>query len=361
MIKYGLSGCGYFGAEIGRIIAKLPDARLVCCTSPGKTGKLFAQKMHIPHYTDYDSFLHHPDMDAVIIASPNNLHAEQFIKASQAGKNIYIEKPFALSAKDASAMINSANKSGITFMVGHILHFYPRIRQTCALLNKAGPESLGPIIHIHTERTGWEEQKDCVSWKKMKAVSGGHLFHHIHEIDLVQYFAGEASEIFCFADNLAHKEKDSGDEDDVLLLTIRHKNGAYSTMQYGSAFRFSNHFVRINCRNGGIILDFQNNLYTVSINGEVKTEPFFDKDETQSIEIYKQRGGGAGYGSPGQKIPQYLLNVLEKELICFHSALTTKNIPIEFSDLFDGSSAFKSVRTASEAMRSAKTKQPIII
>jgi len=91
--------------NIGRIIAKLPDARLVCCTSPGKTGKVFAQKMHIPHYTDYDSFLHHPDMDAVIIASPNNLHAEQFIKASQAGKNIYIEKPFGVATSTVSSEI----------------------------------------------------------------------------------------------------------------------------------------------------------------------------------------------------------------------------------------------------------------
>lgn len=353
MIRYGLSGCGYFGAEIGRRIARLEEAQLVCCMSPGNTGAAFSQEMGIPHYTDYDAFLAHPELDAVIIAGPSNTHAEQFIKAARAGKRIYIEKPFALSVQEAQTMLNTAKEHGTVFMIGHILHFYPRIRQTRALLKQTGAESLGAVLTIHVERTGWEEARKEVSWKKMKAISGGHLFHHIHELDIVQYFAGSCSGVFCTADNLAHRGGGFGDEDDVLLLTLRHRSGAYSTMHYGSAFRIPNHFIRINCERGGVLLDLQNNRYTLSLNGKVSSEPFFTEAESGSLALYKQRGGGAGYGLPGQRLPQYLSNVLEEELKCFHAALISHKIPEEFSDLFDGSSAFESIKIASAAMQSA--------
>ncbi|MEL3905857.1 MAG: Gfo/Idh/MocA family oxidoreductase [Treponema sp.] len=359
MIRYGLSGCGYFGAEIGRRIARLSGAQLLCCMSPGKTGAAFSQEMNIPHYTDYDTFLAHPNMDAVIIAGPSNTHTEQFIQAARAGKRIYIEKPFALSVEDAEKMLYTAKEYRTVFMIGHILHFYPRIRQTRTLLQQTGTDSLGAVLTIHAERTGWEEAKEQVSWKKMKAVSGGHLFHHIHELDIVQYFAGSCSTVFCAAGNLAHRGSGFGDEDDVLLLTLRHKSGVLSTMQYGSAFRLPNHFIRINCERGGILLDLQNNRYTLTVNGTHTSEPFFDEEESRSLEIYKQRGGGAGYGISGQQIPQYLANVLDAELTCFHTALTTGKIPEEFADLFDGSSAFESIKTASAAMQSAVTVQAV--
>lgn len=357
MIHYGLSGCGYFGAEIGRQINAFADAQLVSCTSPGKTSIQFSQELSIQSYADFDAFLDHPQMDVVIIAGPNNTHAEQFIKAAQTGKKIYIEKPFALSFEDAKKMLQTAKECNTMFMVGHILHFYPRIQQTKTLLKQTGINALGKILTIHAERTGWEDAKEQVSWKKTKKNSGGHLFHHIHEIDLVQYFAGEAESVFCFADNLAHKSSSFGDEDDVLLLTIRHKNGVCSTMQYGSAFHFPAHFIRITCENGGIVLDFQNNLFIVKQKNSIHSEAFFSEAEKKSHDLYLQRGGGAGYGKSGQQIPHYLLNALIKELRCFHIAIQEKIIPQEFADLFDGSSALSSVKIASLAMQSALTHQ----
>ena len=60
----------------------------------------------------------------------------------------------------------------------------------------------GDILTMHIRRTGWEQKKPEVSWKKMQEKSGGHLFHHIHEIDIMQWIMGVPTEMYRAGGNL---------------------------------------------------------------------------------------------------------------------------------------------------------------
>ncbi len=63
------------------------------------------------------------------------------------------------------------------------MHFFDGIMRIKQMLDN---KEMGDTLSIHVERTDWEDQQAEVSWKKMQDKSGGHLFHHIHEIDIVQ-------------------------------------------------------------------------------------------------------------------------------------------------------------------------------
>ena len=74
------------------------------------------------------------------------------------------------------------------------------------------------------------------SWKKIRSKSGGHLYHHIHELDCIQFIMGPATRVTMTGGNVAHSGPEFGDEDDMLFLNLEFGNNTYAIVEYGSAF-----------------------------------------------------------------------------------------------------------------------------
>src|SRR5699024_3583774 len=104
---------------------------------------------------------------------------------------------------------------------------------------------IGEILFCDTKRNGWEEAQPQVSWKKKRDFSGGHLYHHIHELDFVQFLMGEPTRVSMVGGNVAHQGEQFGDEDDMLFITLEFSENRFATLQYGSAFRWGDHCVKI--------------------------------------------------------------------------------------------------------------------
>ena len=88
----------------------------------------------IPVYVDFRELLARKDVDAVVIATPDHWHAAMSVKAAEAGKDIYCEKPLALTIREGRAMVNAARKYNRVFQTGSMQRSWPEFRQTAELV-----------------------------------------------------------------------------------------------------------------------------------------------------------------------------------------------------------------------------------
>lgn len=97
-------------------------------------GKKRKKKDSCKPYHDFSELLDRKDIDAVVIATPDHWHAVLAIKAAEAGKDIYCEKPLSLTVKEGRAMVNAARKHNRVFQTGSMQRSWPEFRQTVELI-----------------------------------------------------------------------------------------------------------------------------------------------------------------------------------------------------------------------------------
>jgi predicted dehydrogenase len=120
-IRWGVIGAG--GIALRRTIPEclemLSDVKIVsvmCKTAQSAAD--VAAKFDVPHHTADEDELLAQDLDAVYVASPQDAHCGQVIKAANAGKHILCEKPIAISLREVDQMEEAVNAAGIKFMLG---------------------------------------------------------------------------------------------------------------------------------------------------------------------------------------------------------------------------------------------------
>ena len=108
-------------------INKLPQAELiaVCDIHEEYAKKRAAENGLDKYYLDYDQMLADGGFDCVVICTPDQVHAEQAVKALEAGYHVLCEKPLAMKMEDVAAIVAAAKKSGKKFMVGQVCRKTP--------------------------------------------------------------------------------------------------------------------------------------------------------------------------------------------------------------------------------------------
>lgn len=345
-VRYGLIGAGYFGLTLGRGFVRLPGARISRVYDPENADSAEREFGAVPA-SSLEELCADPDVDAVIVASPNWAHREAVVVAARAGKPIFCEKPMALSFEDCSVMVDAAAEAGVLLMSGHVMNFMNGVRRVKHIIADG---TLGRVVFCRAVRNGWEEPQPSVSWKKRRGLSGGHLYHHIHELDVVQFIMGVPETVTMVGGNVAHQGEQFGDEDDLLLITLEFENGTFASLEYGSAFRWPEHYVLIQGTLGAAMIDLTNAGVTVRhAGGEEKFLLHRTKEEdAQRTAIYasSETDGGVQYGHPDSTPPLWLQGVAEQETEYFHSLLTGGAPTAEFAPLTDGSAARMSIATA---------------
>lgn len=345
-VNYAVVGTGYFGAGLARIIHKLEGARVVAVYDP-EHAEAVAQELNCEVERDIESLCSRADVHAVIVASPNGYHKDPVLCAAAHGKHVFCEKPIALSYDDCNEMILKTKENGLIFMAGHVMNFMNGVRTAKRLINEG---TIGELLFCHAERNGWEEAQAVVSWKKKREISGGHLYHHIHELDFIQFLMGPAEKVCMTGGNVAHQGEQFGDEDDMLFISLEFANNRYATLQYGSAFRWSDHFVKIQGSQGAILIDMQD--VKVVLKTPQGDEQFLlhesreeDEDRTR---IYKglETDGAIMYGKPSAIPPLWLHGIMEKEMAYFHGIMQGAEVEEEFKPLLDGTAARAAIATA---------------
>jgi myo-inositol 2-dehydrogenase/D-chiro-inositol 1-dehydrogenase len=120
-LRFGLIGYGLWGKHHAQAIVKAPETTLsaIACNSAETEATAKADFPNLPVFRGYQPLLKRADIDAVDIVVPNHLHAEVGVAALEAGKNVLLEKPMALSVEECDRLIEAANRNDRVLNIGH--------------------------------------------------------------------------------------------------------------------------------------------------------------------------------------------------------------------------------------------------
>ena len=147
--RIAVLGCGYWGSNHIRTLKALGALHAVSDAN-GARAEGFASEQDCLAI-DPDALFQHPDIDAIVMALPPQFHAELAIRAVENGKDILVEKPIALTVRDAERAVAAAERHGRIYMVGHVLRFHPAFEAMKALIDDG---ELGEVKYIHSHRLG---------------------------------------------------------------------------------------------------------------------------------------------------------------------------------------------------------------
>jgi predicted dehydrogenase len=152
-VSVGVVGLGYWGPNYLRVIDELPlgHSSWVCDVDPAALE--FATGRHpSPRTTrDYRELLADPAVQAVVVATPPETHAEIVGAALDSGKHVLCEKPLATTSEDCIRLEHAARASGRVLMVGHTYIFNPAVR---LLRRYVADGAIGRVRYVHSVRTG---------------------------------------------------------------------------------------------------------------------------------------------------------------------------------------------------------------
>lgn len=189
----------------------------------GEYAERFGAKASEAAHDDLDRMLADPGLDAVIIATPDKLHAEQAIAAAKAGKHVFCEKPMTTSAGDADAMIAACEAAGVKLGVAYHLRWHAGLRP----LHKAVRDGLiGDVRHMRVQWTfqapdagNWRAGTDVGKWWGLAGV-GTHLLDQI--LWFMEPNCGEVVEV----KSLVTRDVFKGPNDETALIMLKFANGA---------------------------------------------------------------------------------------------------------------------------------------
>ncbi|MDE0717505.1 MAG: Gfo/Idh/MocA family oxidoreductase, partial [Rhodospirillaceae bacterium] len=119
-IGVAVIGLGWWGRELARAAGHVPGLDLVVGVSPDAgERRSFAQDFGCAAGPVFADALADPAVDAVLIATPHSLHAEQVAAAGRAGRHVFVEKPFTLTAASGRAAAAACREAGAVLAVGH--------------------------------------------------------------------------------------------------------------------------------------------------------------------------------------------------------------------------------------------------
>lgn len=150
-VSVGVVGVGGWGKNLARNYSQMREARLkyLCDLDERKLAAVHAQFQAERATTRFDELLADPALDAVIIATTGPTHYTLCKRALEAGKDVYVEKPFVLSVPEAEELVALAAERKSVLMVGHLLEYHPVVQKLKEMIEKG---ELGKIRYIYSQR-----------------------------------------------------------------------------------------------------------------------------------------------------------------------------------------------------------------
>ena len=222
-VKIGLIGAGRIGrVHAGNLAHRLPEANLVAISDiVMEAAQKLADDLQVPAaYQDYRCILDDKGVEAVVICSSTDTHAQILEEAAAAGKHIFCEKPIALDLARIDRALDAADKAGVKLQIGFNRRFDPSFRRVRELV-ASGAIGVPHLLRITSRDPG----PPPLSYI---AVSGGiFLDMTIHDFDMARYQMGmEVEEVYAAGAVLVDPAIGEAGDIDTAVITLRFANGA---------------------------------------------------------------------------------------------------------------------------------------
>ncbi len=187
-LRIAVLGAGMIGRRHLSTILRRPDlAELVGVVDPFQHAAAFPD-VRAPFFADLPALLAHDRPEAVVIASPNNLHLPQALQCCERGLHFLVEKPVASNWDDAVAMVQAVRRSGVVTLVGHHRRYLAPVQAAKERITQ------GAIGDIVAASVVWATRKPDAyfdtAWRR-SAGGGPLLINAIHEVDMLRHLCGE--------------------------------------------------------------------------------------------------------------------------------------------------------------------------
>lgn len=233
-MKYALIGCGRIAVNhIKAVVNNHLDMVAVCDLVPGAINVLLEKTGYekpTQRYTDYKKMIkEHPDLDIIAIATESGVHAEIALYCIDHGIHVIIEKPMAMSMRDAREIVKRSQEKHVEVSVCHQNRFNVAIQQMRQAL-EAG--RFGKLSHgaVHVRWNRGHSYYDQAPWRGKWASDGGCLFNQcIHGIDLLCWMIGDdVEEVYGITKRQFH---DYIEGEDLGTALVKFRNGVVGLIE----------------------------------------------------------------------------------------------------------------------------------
>jgi predicted dehydrogenase len=232
-LGFAIVGLGMIADFHAQAIAQVSGARLCGVMSRDRAkGDAFAAKHGVAFVTtDLDELLRRPEIDVVCITTPAGAHLEPALAAIQAGKHLVIEKPIEITTERADRILDAAAAAGVKIAA----IFQGRFGQGARTLKAALDAGRFGRMVLASADIKWHRQPAYYTGYRgtWELDGGGVLINQaIHGVDLLLWFAGLPTEVFCHATRRLHTGIQA---EDTLSASLRFASGALGTIEASTA------------------------------------------------------------------------------------------------------------------------------
>ncbi|MCB4755539.1 MAG: Gfo/Idh/MocA family oxidoreductase [Elusimicrobia bacterium] len=209
MKKIAVIGAGYWGKNLVRVMNDLGQLAAVCDADSQRRRDLQATYKGVDIVPSLDAILKNSDIKAVVIATPATSHYEIGKQALLSGKDVFIEKPLAMSVSNGEELVDIAEKNGRILFVGHVLHYHPCIVKMKEMIRRG---DIGKVNYIYSNRLnlGKFRNEENILWSFAP-----------HDISLILSILKEYPlEVYCTGGNYLHQKIA-----DITLCTYNFNSG----------------------------------------------------------------------------------------------------------------------------------------
>ncbi len=194
----GLIGLGYWGKNILRNLHELGLLHTACDSNAATLDQWQSQFPDVNFTARYEDLLQSPDVKAIVIATPAVTHYQLADAAIRAGKDVFVEKPLALTVDEGRRLVELAAANKRILMVGHILQYHPAVEKLKSMIAQG---ALGKIFYIYSNRLniGKLRTEENILWSfaphdisimlmlleeepvRVSAFGGGYISHNVYD------------------------------------------------------------------------------------------------------------------------------------------------------------------------------------
>ncbi|RLL90843.1 dehydrogenase [Mesotoga sp. HF07.pep.5.2.highcov] len=227
MHSIAILGAGMMGNVHARAYRAIDQRNSLWIVDPVESRAKAISEKYGATVASFEEILENSSVDIVDICTPTFTHRELAVRALEAGKHLFCEKPVALTLEDARAMDGAAKKSGRKFMVGHVVRFFPQYIRVKEL---AAAGDVGEIVMARLYRGGSFPSHGIDNWFADITKSGGVFVDlSIHDFDFLRKLLGPVKTVEARSVTLSSERKKNSFDHGMAIL--RFESGALAHIE----------------------------------------------------------------------------------------------------------------------------------